>query len=117
MTISSSLLLQKLRAIPTLQPLQSSFKIKASVGRARKVAIGVIQGRRIMGLERRDKWGWLQCLPVPVVTQEDGPVVVAVADNPPNSLVHSPGCLLLVPFLAREALGRKEFWSLGSLVP
>lgn len=52
-----------------------------------------------------------------MVTQEDGPIVMAVSDNPPNSLVHSPGCLLLVPLLTREALERKEFWSLGSLVP
>lgn len=88
-----------------------------SVGGTRKVAIGFIQGRRIMDLEKGKKWGWLQCLPVPVVTQEDGPIVMAVSDNPSNSLVHSPGCLLLVPFLPRKALGRKEFWSLGSLVP
>lgn len=51
-----------------------------------------------------------------MVTQEDGPIVMAVSDNPPNSLVHSPGCLLLIPFLPREALESKEFWSLGSLV-
>lgn len=52
-----------------------------------------------------------------MVTQKDGPIVMAVSDNPPDSLIHSPGCLLLVPLLTREALGRREFWSLGPLVP
>lgn len=63
MAVSLSPLLQKLRAIsalyfPTASTLKPQNEEVVSVGRARKVAIGgFIQGRRILGLERRKKWG------------------------------------------------------------
>lgn len=44
----------------------------------------------------------------PVVAEEDGPVVMAMPDHPPDGLVHSPGRLLPVPVMPGEELrGRK----------
>lgn len=42
-----------------------------------------------------------------MVTEEDNPVVVAMPNDPPNGLVHSPGRLLSVPVLPREELGKR----------
>ena len=39
-----------------------------------------------------------------MVTEKDGPIVVAMPDHPPDGLVHSPGCLLPVPVMAGEEL-------------
>lgn len=44
----------------------------------------------------------------PVVTEEDGPIVVAMPDDPPDGLVHGPGRLLPVPVLPRKELGEGE---------
>lgn len=39
-----------------------------------------------------------------MVTQEDGPVVLAVPDDPADGLVDSPGRLLTVPLTPRQVL-------------
>lgn len=58
-----------------------------------------------------------------MVTEKDGPIVMAMPDHPPNGLVHSPGCLLPVPVVPREELrgGREGLrhvsWSTTSPLP
>lgn len=50
-----------------------------------------------------------------MVTEEDGPVVMAMSDHPPDGLVHSPGRLLPVPLMPGE-----ELWGvsvMGALDP
>lgn len=39
-----------------------------------------------------------------MVTQEDGPIVLAVPDDPADGLVDSPGRLLAVPLTPRQVL-------------
>lgn len=41
---------------------------------------------------------------LPVVTQEDGPIVLAVPDDAADGLVDSPGRLLTVPLTPRQIL-------------
>lgn len=47
-----------------------------------------------------------------MVAEEDGPVVVAMPDHPPDGLVHSPGCLLPVPVTPRKELWGTWSWGL-----
>lgn len=49
----------------------------------------------------------------PMVTEEDGPVVMAMPNYPPDGLVHSPGRLLSVPLVPREDLLGGRAWSRG----
>lgn len=41
---------------------------------------------------------------LPLVTEEDGPIVLAVPDDPADGLVDSPGRLLTVPLTSRQIL-------------
>lgn len=63
---------------------------------------GAHTGQKGQGPQRASSGQGEPCLPV--IAQEDSPIVVAVPDDPPNGLVHSPGRLQPVPLLPREEL-------------